>query len=64
MSRFRHPGFWILLAIGLLDILIVMAPVTSLGILFCLLFYPASIGRAGRWLTRFHDEIGGPAQGG
>jgi hypothetical protein len=57
MSRISQPGFWILLAIGLLDVVVLVLPLTSLAIIFCLLFYPAGIGYAGRWLSRLYEDM-------
>ncbi len=57
MNRIRQPGFWILLAIGLVDMVVLVLPLTSLAIIFCLLFYPAGIGHAGRWLSKLYEDM-------
>ncbi|RJP67905.1 MAG: hypothetical protein C4532_13875 [Candidatus Abyssobacteria bacterium SURF_17] len=59
MRRFRCSGFWILLAIALLDVIVFMVPLTALAIVFCILLYPAGIGFAGRWLCRLYEEMTG-----
>ena len=59
MRRIGHSGFWILLAIGLIDIVVWFLPLTSLAIIFCLTFYPAGIGYAGRWLSKLYEELTG-----
>lgn len=59
MNRLKLSGFWILLGVALLDIILVVAPLTSLAIVFCLLFYPGGIGLVGRWLCRLCEEMTG-----
>jgi hypothetical protein len=61
MRRIGHSGFWILLAISLIDIVVWFLPLTSVAIMFCLLFYPAGIRYAGHWLSRLHEDMSGEA---
>jgi len=59
MRRIGLSGFWILLAISLADIVVWFLPLTSVAIIFCLLFYPVGIRHAGRWLIRLYDDMSG-----
>ncbi|GAB4340303.1 MAG: hypothetical protein Kow0099_16170 [Candidatus Abyssubacteria bacterium] len=57
MGRFGLSGFWILLGIALLDIIVVVVPLIALATIFCLFFYPAGIGYAGKWLDKLYVEM-------
>jgi hypothetical protein len=59
MGRFGVPGFWILLGIAVLDIILFVVPLIALAAIFCLLFYPAGIGYAGQWLGKLHEDLRG-----